>query len=416
MSQSGPDPLPSLPTRWPDVGHRAWLTAEGARLLDFGRAALVPGDGFGWLDDQGRLELDRPVATWVTARMTHVYSLATLRGAAFGPDLADHGLQALSGALEDQEHGGWFEGRDDRTRKAAYTHAFVVLAASSAHLALRPGADDLLERALTVVRQRFLDDRPGVTWESYDADWSAREDYRGANSAMHLVEALLAASDATEDPTWRGHALEIARESVHELAPQQGWLIPEHRSAGGQVLPEFNADHRDDQFRPYGATPGHSFEWARLMVAIEAGLLAAGEEAPAWLLADARQLFEVATRVGLAPPTGFVYTVDWTGQPVVRARFHWVLAEAIAAAAVLHRRTGDPVYAARYAEWWEVAERFYLDRTGGSWWHELDPSGHPAATVWPGKPDIYHAYQATLVPLQPPSASLAGALAIPPPL
>ena len=82
-----------MPTRWPDVAHRAWLTAEGARLLDFGRASLVPGDGFGWLDRDGRLELDRPVATWITARMTHVYSLATLRGAAFGPDLVDHGAR-----------------------------------------------------------------------------------------------------------------------------------------------------------------------------------------------------------------------------------------------------------------------------------------------------------------------------------
>ena len=408
--------LPPLPTRWPDVAHRAWLTAEGSRLLEFGRASLVPGDGFGWLDQQGRLELDRPVATWITARMTHVYSLATLRGAAFGPDLADHGLQALAGPLQDHQHGGWFEGRADVARKAAYTHAFVVLAASSAHLALRPGAGDLLERALSVVQQRFLDEQPGVTWESYDASWATREAYRGANSAMHMVEALLAAADATEDATWRRHALEIARVAVHEVAPELGWLIPEHRAPDGTVLLDFNDDRRDDPFRPYGATPGHSFEWARLMLAIEAAMVDAGEEAPSWLLADARELFEVATRVGLAAPTGFVYTVDWSGQPVVPARFHWVLAEAIAAAAVLHRRTGDPVYADWYSTWWDIARRFYLDLAGGSWWHELDAEGRPAGTVWPGKPDVYHAYQATLIPLQPPGGSLAGALAIPPPL
>jgi sulfoquinovose isomerase len=410
------DPLPALPTRWPDREHRSWLTAEGARLLDFGRASLVPGDGFGWLDRNGRLELDRPVATWITARMTHVYALATLRGAPFGPDLVDHGVQALTGPLADAEHGGWFEGRGDLGRKAAYTHAFVVLAASSAHLALRPGAEDLLARALSVVQQRFLADEPGVTWDSYDATWAQRDAYRGANSAMHLVEALLAAADATEDATWRGQALEIVRSWVHAAAPQHGWLIPEHRAADGTVLLDYHADRRDDPFQPYGATPGHGFEWARLMVSLEAAMLSAGEEPPSWLLTDARELFQASSRVGWAPPTGFVYTVDWSGTPVVPARFHWVLAEAIAAAAVLHRRTGDPAYADRYSVWWDVARRYYLDLAGGSWWHELDADGRPAGTVWPGKPDVYHAYQATLIPLQPPGGSLAGTLAIPPPL
>lgn len=410
------DPLPHLPTRWPDRSHRTWLTQEGARLLDFGRASLVPGDGFGWLDREGRLELDRPVATWTTARMTHVYSLATLRGAAYGPDLVDHGLSALAGPLQDHEHGGWFEGIGDRDGKAAYTHAFVVLAASSAHLALRPGAGDLLERALSVLQQRFLDDEPGVTWDAYDRTWAHREDYRGANSAMHMVEALLAAADATEEGIWRQHALEIVRSYVHEAAPQLGWLIPEHRAGDGSVVLDYNDDRRDDPFKPYGATPGHGFEWARLMVCLEAALLAAGDQPPTWLLTDAQALFERSTQVGEVPPTGFVYTVDWAGVPVVPARFHWVLAEAIAAAAVLHRRTGAPGYAAQYAAWWEVAQRYYLDLAGGSWWHELDPQGRPAGTVWPGKPDVYHAYQATLIPLQPPGGSLAGSLAIPPPL
>lgn len=417
-----PRPLPGLPTRWPDAEHRAWLAGEGARLLAFGRASLVPGDGFGWLDARGRLELDRPVATWITARMTHVYALATLRGDPAGPGLVDHGLAALTGPLHDERHGGWFEGRADRDRKVAYTHAFVVLAASSAHLALRPGAGDLLDEALSVVRQRFLADG-GVTWESYDADWGGREAYRGANSAMHLVEALLAAADATEDGSWRAAALAVAQESVHDLAPGHGWLVPEHRAEDGSVLPDYNADRPDDPFRPYGATPGHGFEWARLLVALEAALTGAGEPAPGWLLEDAAALFATATRVGLARPEpgsgeipGFVYTVDWAGRPVVPARFHWVLAEAICAASVLYRRTADPAYAEQYEQWWGVARAHFLDLDGGSWWHELTPDGRPGTGTWPGKPDIYHAYQTTLVPVQPPRGSLAGALAIPPPL
>jgi len=45
----------------------------------------------------------------------------------------------------------------------------------------------------------------------------------------------------------------------------------------------------------------------------------------------------------------------------------------------------------------------------GSWRHELDAGNRPAASIWRGKPDIYHAYQATLLPLLPLSPTLAAA-------
>ena len=47
----------------------------------------------------------------------------------------------------------------------------------------------------------------------------------------------------------------------------------------------------------------------------------------------------------------------------------------------------------------------------GSWAHELSPDNTPSATVWAGKPDIYHALQATLIPRLPLTPSLAPALA-----
>ncbi|MDQ2781543.1 MAG: AGE family epimerase/isomerase, partial [Actinomycetota bacterium] len=34
----------------------------------------------------------------------------------------------------------------------------------------------------------------------------------------------------------------------------------------------------------------------------------------------------------------------------------------------------------------------------GSWHHELDEQNHPSSNVWEGKPDVYHAYQAMLLP------------------
>ena len=47
-----------------------------------------------------------------------------------------------------------------------------------------------------------------------------------------------------------------------------------------------------------------------------------------------------------------------------------------------------------------VAEHV-LDRDRGSWWHELGPDNRVSRTVWAGKPDVYDAVQATLLPRLP---------------
>ncbi|MCL1800942.1 MAG: AGE family epimerase/isomerase, partial [Promicromonosporaceae bacterium] len=101
---------------------------------------------------------------------------------------------------------------------------------------------------------------------------------------------------------------------------------------------------------------------------------------------------------------------DWDGTPVVRTRMHWVLAEAFAVAAALYRRTGEARYAELAQIWWRYAEQYLIDHELGSWRHELDESNNPAAAVWPGKPDIYHALQATLIPRLPLAPMLAKAL------
>ncbi|MFZ0042836.1 MAG: AGE family epimerase/isomerase, partial [Solirubrobacteraceae bacterium] len=149
-------------------------------------------------------------------------------------------------------------------------------------------------------------------------------------------------------------------------------------------------------------------EWSRLLV----HLSAVGTDAPDWLLPAARELFRRAEGDGWMSDghEGFVYTVDWAGAPVVAARLHWVLAEAVGAAAVLDRATGDPEYRQRYEQWWQWAEDHLVDRDAGSWHHELDAAGRPTSTVKAGKADVYHAFQATLLPGLSLAPSLAAAL------
>lgn len=385
----------------------AWVRAEPARLLGFARGAVHPGGGFAWLDDAGRPVLDRPVETWITCRMTHVFALAALQGADTG-ELVAHGVAALTGPLRDPEHGGWYASTAE-PEKRAYEHAFVVLAAASAAAAGADGGEALLAEALDVVGRRFWEPGPGRVADVWDRGWTRLEDYRGANANMHTVEAFLAAADVTGDPVWTARALSIVEHLVHGEARAHDWLLPEHYDAQWHGLPEYNRAAPADRFRPFGATIGHLFEWARLAVHLGRAL---GDDAPAWLLPDAAALFGTAVRYGWAADgrPGFVYTTDFAGTPVVRTRLHWVVAEAIAAAWTLHQETGDPAYLARFREWCEHAETCFADAELGSWHHELDPENRPAATVWAGKPDVYHAYQATLLPALPPAASFAGAL------
>jgi sulfoquinovose isomerase len=396
-----------------DPAHRRWLEGETDRLLEFSRAARHPAGGFAWLDERGRPMLDQPVELWLTCRMTHVFALGQLLGRPGCGPLVDHGVQALQDRLRDLTHGGWFAavGEDGVTDsgKETYGHAFVVLAASSATAAGHLEARRLLDDALTVMEERLWSESDGMVVDRCDEAFTTVEPYRGVNANMHTVEAFLAASDVTGDPLWRARALRIT-ERVLGFARDSSWRIPEHYDEGWHPQPGYNDDKPRDRFRPYGATVGHAMEWARLALNLRAAL---GDEAPDWLLPSARSLFERAVADGWAVDgsRGFVYTTDWDGTPVVRHRMHWVAAEATAAAAVLHAVTGDPSYASWYETWWDHIDLDLRDRDGGSWWHELDGANQPSSTVWSGKPDTYHALQATLVPRLPAAPSLATALA-----
>jgi mannose/cellobiose epimerase-like protein (N-acyl-D-glucosamine 2-epimerase family) len=383
------------------------VRAEPARLLGFAARAAHPAGGFAWLDDAGRPVLDRPVETWITCRMTHVFALASLQGTDAGEQVA-HGVSALTGPLRDPGHGGWYA-TTTLSEKRAYEHAFVVLAAASAVAAGAAGAEPLLAEALEVVERRFWEPGPGRVADVWDRGWTHLEDYRGANANMHTVEAFLAAADVTGDRVWATRALSIVDHLVHGEARAHGWLLPEHYDEGWHVDLDHNRDEPAHPFRPFGATIGHLFEWARLAVHLKRAL---GSGAPEWLVPDAEALFTTAVRHGWAVDgrPGFVYTTDFAGTPVVRTRLHWVVTEAIAAAWTLYQETGEAAYLDRFRAWCDHAEACFVDRELGSWHHELDPENRPTAAVWAGKPDIYHAYQATLLPTLPPAASFAGAL------
>ena len=394
-------------------GNRLFLAEIRQNLLDFGRRFPSPGGGSYYLGDDGTPWPEKGRETWITSRMTHVYSIGTMLGDIPSASLADAALKGLRGELHDGKHGGWYAGLNAdgscMPTKQCYAHAFVILAASSALLAGRPGARELLDDALAVYNLRFWDEDEGLSLDTWDTGFTTLDSYRGLNANMHTVEAFLAVADAIGEETYRLRAGRII-DRVLDWARKNSWRIPEHFSSDWVPQPELNRERPDDPFKPYGATPGHGIEWARLIIQ---WALSADREKAAPYIESAEHLYTTAIddawNADGAP--GLVYTTDWTGKPVVHDRMHWTLAETINTSAVLYRATGKQQYADDFAMFMAYLDGTVLDHKNGSWFHQLDQNNQLIGTVWPGKSDLYHAFQATLIPYLPTNVSIAAAVA-----
>src|SRR5699024_12767544 len=107
-------------------------------------------------------------------------SLAHLAGRPDSGRSAYHGVPSVRGATRDAEHAGWFAsvagGRPVDGSKQAYARAFVVLAAASATAAGGPGAQELLDEALTVLDAKFFDQDAAMSVDTFDRTFTEMED------------------------------------------------------------------------------------------------------------------------------------------------------------------------------------------------------------------------------------------------
>ena len=384
-------------------------------LLSFGHQFPSPGGSSYYLGDDGTPWKDRNRETWITSRMTHVYSIGSMLGHEGSEALADAALKGLRGELHDDQNGGWYAGltKDNEIvpTKQCYAHAFVILAASSGVLACREGAAELLKDALALYDLRFWNEEEGLSCDTWNTEFTELDSYRGLNANMHSVEAFLAAADVTGDEKYRVRAGRII-DRVLIWAKDNNWRIPEHFSSDWVPDLECNKDRPDDQFKPYGATPGHGIEWARLITQWALSTYKEDKAGAAPYIEAAENLYNraVADAWNADGEPGICYTTDWNGKPVVHDRMHWTLAEAINTSSVLFHVTDNEKYAADYAEFMKYLDEKVLDHVNGSWFHQLDRENNLLETVWPGKSDIYHALQATLIPYYAPGLSIAVAV------
>ena len=396
--------------------HRSWLLDRAGALFDFFEAhSIDPAGGFFSLDDLGQSIVAGASSEGAvrelhaTARMVHCFAISRLLGRPGAARFIDHGMGFLWSGHRDSAHGGYFwsvgkDGpRDDR--KQAYGHAFVLLAASSAKVVGHPDADRLLANVSEVLLTRFWEPGVGAAAEEFDRNWSPVGHYRGQNSNMHLAEACMAAFEATGDKSWLERAESIATLVIGVHAAALGGRVAEHFDERWQIDRDYSGG---DVFRPYGLTPGHGLEWTRLLLQ----LWELGGRRLDWLPDAARQLFAHAVAEGWnAVDGGFHYTLDWTGKPCFRTRLWWPCAEGIGAAAFLNAIDGAPEYEEWYRRIWDFVANQLIDRENGGWHTEpLDPEGQ-ATRLFQGKPDLYHALQACLIPLLPTSGTITHGLA-----
>lgn len=392
-----------------------FLLKEAKSLIEFARGSEIINGGFGYLNSRGQVDVNQPRQTYVQCRMIQAFGLTHVMGLRDSSHLIKHGVDALNDVFFDQRNTGFYNaidasGKPIGNSKLGYDHMFVLLAAVTATVAGVEGAPKLLQRAEEAIDSFFWDPEFEMMNDQWDLEFSILRGYRGINVNMHAVEAFTAAFEITKDNKYLDRALAICKRTINEFARNNHWLLPEHFSSNWKPELEFNHDNPADQFRPYGVTIGHLFEWSRLVMQV--GLFVKGQAGYEWIEEGATKLYECAKKYGWNADNspGFIYTMDWQMRPVVHSRMHWVTAEAVMAAYVLWQITGDKKFLTDYDNWWSFIDRHVIDREFGSWHHELDSQLHVIETTWPGKPDIYHALNACLLPLLPFQPSFIGAV------
>ena len=388
--------------------HRDWLQARANALFDlFQHNAVNPNGGFYDLDASGR-PYGHIRHLHQTSRMVHCFAIAAKLGRPGAETIVDHGMRYLWEGHRDRKFGGYCWSLDEEgftdDSKQAYGHAFVLLAAADAAMIGHPLAKEMLADVTGVLNIRFWDEHYGAVSEEFARNWAKISDYRGQNSNMHLTEALMAAFEATHDAAYLEKAKRIARLIILTHAASLDYVVAEHFDEQWKIDRGYKGS---DMFRPAGTTPGHWLEWARLM----AQLWVLDGRREAWMIDAAEELFRSAVNRGWDEARGgFYYTLDFANEPAISHKIWWPVTEAIGAAAFLNALKPDSFYEHWYRKVWDFSATHFIDPANGGWFPELGDDLKPIDRFFTGKPDIYHALQACLIPLFPATGSLMRAI------
>ena len=355
--------------------------------------------GFAFLRADGQVDLGRPLDARISARMTHVFALAQMRGIEGAAHLVSHGLAALTGPLR-APNGSWYaevvptsENSATPVPRAIFSQraqSAMIGAAAAAVMVGHDEARDLLADLEADQDQRWWDPCAGAVREEIEAATGKRSPLRRLSTNLDTAQAYLAAWEATGERVWFDRARSILR-LVGEIAARCGFALPDLYDEEWRPLPASADQAPVELIRPGDTLPGLGFKAARLIGQAYAILTHMGEQPGPWMIDTATALYDRALADGWTDEGvgGIVYTLDPTGVVAAPQRMHWVVCEAASAARVL-AEVVDPSRAedlavdyARAVAWADSHARAGM----GRWIHEVAPDGSVSMLVWEGRPD-----------------------------
>jgi mannose/cellobiose epimerase-like protein (N-acyl-D-glucosamine 2-epimerase family) len=364
-------------TTLPDFRSESFLREHIAQTMAFyhPRAIDPAGGFFQYFKDDGTIYDRRHRHLVSSTRFVFNYALAAMEFE--DPDYleaARHGLRYVHEVHRDSATGGYAwtirDGRPEDRTNHAYGVAFVLLACASARRAGIVEAAPWMDETWALLERRYWDADAGLYRDEADLHWHFSP-YRGQNANMHMCEAMLAAYQASDDLRYLDRALLLADHMTRRQAAKAGGLVWEHYDAHWNVDWDYNRDNPRHLFRPWGFQPGHQTEWAKLLVILESHLAERGRE-ERWLLPTARHLFDTALmRAWDSENGGIHYGFAPDGSICDADKYFWVQAESLAAAALLHARTGLAVYDQWYERLWTYAWQHFVDHEHGAWYRIL---------------------------------------------
>jgi mannose-1-phosphate guanylyltransferase/mannose-6-phosphate isomerase len=325
------------------------------------------------LDLTGRPDADHARRGRVAPRQVFAFAAAMnadLDAEGRASDLVKIGLDYLDGPARSPK-GGWAHGLDqsgrpDDSRRDLYDHAFVALAGSEAYRATRdPKARAIAEEAFDLIDTLFAAP-DGLGW--FDPETSDAP-HRASNPHMHLLEAALAFHAATGEPSALDRAQQIA--TLFESS------MFDYRS--GAVLEVFNEDWSLPTDVPARVEPGHCYEWAVLLRALEQ---VSGRDTRSWRT----RLIGFADRTGRRSDGLAWNAIDLTGAVLDAQSRLWPQLEMFRAK-LLHPETASPGEADDIAR--TILDRYLRPGPAGGWIDALDATGQPASRHVPASM-VYH--------------------------
>ncbi len=347
-----------------------------------------PAGGFHEALDAGSQAIRSPERSILNqARLTYVASHAFLLGGSERMrQLADHGFACIRQACSIKGPlAGWprrflVDGSELDGARDAYDHAFIIFAMAWYYRATGNREALVLGGQAFDFMQSFLADiENGGYFEEYPQTGKLP---RRQNPHMHLLEAMLAMHESTQEERWLVQARSLVKLCEEKfLDPVTGALI-EYFQVDWSPAPGDAGSWRE---------PGHQFEWVWLL-----GQYAA-QAKDERLAPAADRLFAFGSTFGIDRQEGLkgavLDGVDRHGELVASTKLFWPQTEYIKACVQKSVDSGDRRWMSAANAHLDLLRHHFFRADGANWCNQLARDGTPAVDVTPSRV-LYHLFLA----------------------